>query len=92
MITTARNMQDLHPDDIEVADLVMAGLPRACVIRLTRLTTLEWNNGVRRIGVLAARERQAVAARYLAGRVQQRYAAPPGCTSRPTPASAGAQH
>jgi hypothetical protein len=30
MITTARNMQDLRPDDIEVADLVKAGLPRAC--------------------------------------------------------------
>jgi mRNA interferase MazF len=62
MITTARNMQDLRPDDIEIADLVKAGLPRPCVIRLARLATFEWNDGIRRIGALAARERQPMSA------------------------------
>lgn len=62
MITTARNLRDLRPDDIEITDLGSAGLPRPCVIRLARLATFEWNGGVRRIGTLAARERPPVAA------------------------------
>ena len=61
MITTARHMQDLRPDDIEIADLVGAGLPRPCVIRLARLATLEWGDQIRRIGALHRRERPAVA-------------------------------
>jgi mRNA-degrading endonuclease toxin of MazEF toxin-antitoxin module len=39
MITTARNMRDLRPDDIEIKGLARAGLPRPCVIRLARLAT-----------------------------------------------------
>jgi len=61
MITTARHMQDLRPDDIEIADLVGAGLPRPCVIRLARLATLERGDQIRRIGALHRRERPAVA-------------------------------
>ena len=54
-------MQDLRPDDIEIADLVGAGLPRPCVIRLARLATLERGDQIRRIGALHRRERPAVA-------------------------------
>ena len=60
MITTARDMRDVRPDDIEIADLAGAGLPRPCVIRLARLATFEWNDRMRRIGTLHRRERQAV--------------------------------
>jgi mRNA interferase MazF len=62
MITTARDMRDVRPDDIEIADLVGAGLPRPCVIRPARLATFEWSDRMRRIGTLHRRERQAVEA------------------------------
>ena len=62
MITTARNMQDVRPDDIAIADLAGAGLPRPCVIRLARLATFEWSDQIRRIGALGAPERPPVAA------------------------------
>ncbi|HSA80563.1 MAG TPA: type II toxin-antitoxin system PemK/MazF family toxin [Geminicoccaceae bacterium] len=60
MITTARHMQDLRPDDIEIGDLGRAGLPRPCVICLARLATFEWGDQIRRIGALHQRERPAV--------------------------------
>jgi hypothetical protein len=44
MITTARHMQDLRPDDIAIGDLARAGLQQACVIRLARLATFEWGD------------------------------------------------
>jgi mRNA interferase MazF len=62
MITTARHMQEVRADDIEIRDLAKAGLPRPCVIRLARLATFEWSERIRRVGVLSPRERQAVAA------------------------------
>jgi mRNA interferase MazF len=60
MITTARHMQDLRPDDIPVVNLAGAGLPRPCVIRLARLATFEWSDRIRRVGTLHRRERPAV--------------------------------
>ena len=62
MITTARNMQDVRPDDIAIADLAGAGLPRPCVIRLARLATFEWSDQIRRIGALGVPERPPVTA------------------------------
>jgi mRNA interferase MazF len=62
MITTARHMRDVRPDDIEIKDLGRAGLPRPCVIRLARLATFEWSDQIRRAGVLHAPERGAVEA------------------------------
>ena len=62
MITTARHMRDLRPDDLAIADLAAAGLPRPCVIRLARISTFEWSEQIRRVGILAASERQAVMA------------------------------
>ena len=62
MITTARHMRDLRPDDIEIEDLARAGLPRPCVIRLARLATFEWSDQIRRAGTLDDRERGAVEA------------------------------
>jgi mRNA interferase MazF len=61
MITTARNMQDVRPDDIAIADLAKAGLARPCVIRLARLATFEWSDQIRRIGALGAPERPPLA-------------------------------
>ncbi len=60
MITTARYLRDLRPDDIEIRDLAAAGLPRPCVIRVARLATLEWGDHVRRVGILPRSERPAV--------------------------------
>jgi mRNA-degrading endonuclease toxin of MazEF toxin-antitoxin module len=60
MITTARHMLDVRPDDIAIRDLARAGLPRPCVIRLARLATFEWSERMRRVGILSPRERQAV--------------------------------
>jgi mRNA interferase MazF len=60
MITTARHMEDLRPDDIEIADLGAAGLPRPCVIRAARLATFEWGPQIRRVGALHRRERHTV--------------------------------
>lgn len=62
MITTARHMRDLRPDDIEIEDLARAGLPRPCVIRLARLATFEWSDRIRRAGTLHGRERSAIEA------------------------------
>lgn len=62
MITTARNLRDVRPDDIEIADLASAALPRPCVIRLARLATFEWSDSIWRVGTLNPRERPAVAA------------------------------
>jgi mRNA interferase MazF len=62
MITTARHMQDLRPDDIAISDLAKAGLPRPCVIRLARLATFERSDAIRRVGTLQRGERQAVEA------------------------------
>jgi mRNA interferase MazF len=60
MITTARNMQDLWQDDIEIKDLPKAGLRQPCVIRLARLTTFEASGQVRKIGAIGAQERRTV--------------------------------
>ena len=62
MITTARYMRDLRPDDIEIEDLERAGLPRPCVIRLARLATFEWSDRIQRAGTLHGRERGGVEA------------------------------
>jgi mRNA interferase MazF len=62
MITTARHMRDVRPDDIEIKDLTRAGLPRPCVIRLARLATFEWSDRIRRAGTLDGGERRAVEA------------------------------
>jgi len=61
MITTARHLRDVRPDDIEIVDLATAGLPRPCVIRVARLATLEWGDHVRRLGTLDRREHSAIA-------------------------------
>jgi mRNA interferase MazF len=61
MITTARYLQDVRPDDIEIGDLGGAGLARPCVIRLARLATFEWSDRVQRVGTLHRRERHAIA-------------------------------
>jgi mRNA-degrading endonuclease toxin of MazEF toxin-antitoxin module len=53
MITTARNMTDIHPADIEIVDLAAAGLPRPCVVRTSRLMTVEILKDARRIGRLS---------------------------------------
>lgn len=60
MITTARNMQDVRADDIEIRDLSKTGLRQACVIRLARLTSLDESPQIRRIGTLGTQERRAV--------------------------------
>ena len=61
MITTARHMQDVRRDDIEIADLDAAGLQQPCVIRVARLATFEWGDHIRRVGALPRRERPPVA-------------------------------
>jgi mRNA interferase MazF len=60
MITTARHMQDLRPDDIPIRDLVRAGLPRPCVIRVARVATFEWSEAIHPVGSLSPAERQPV--------------------------------
>jgi hypothetical protein len=60
MITTARQMQDLRPDDIEIAHLGAAGLRQPCVIRVARMATFEWGDQIRRIGMLHCSERPGV--------------------------------
>jgi hypothetical protein len=62
MITTARHMQDLRPDDVEIADPGAAGLRQPCVFRVARIATFEWGDQIRRVGILHRRERQAIAA------------------------------
>ena len=60
MITTARHMQGLRPDDIEIADLGAAGVRQPCVIRVASTATFKWGNQIRRVGKLHLRERQGV--------------------------------
>jgi mRNA interferase MazF len=62
MITTARHMRDVRPDDIEITDLASAGLPRRCVIRLARLATFEWSEQIRCAGSLHLQDRPALEA------------------------------
>jgi mRNA interferase MazF len=61
MITTARHLRDVRPDDIAIAHLGAAGLARPCVIRVARIATFEWGDQIRRVGMLHRRERPAVA-------------------------------
>jgi mRNA-degrading endonuclease toxin of MazEF toxin-antitoxin module len=58
MITTAKAGQ--QKDDIPIRDHLAAGLPEACVIRMTRVTTLSDQQIDRRLGAIAAGERNAV--------------------------------
>lgn len=60
MITTARGMTDVRPDDVEVRGLASAGLPQACVVRLASLITLKPSADMRRLGTLGSQERRAV--------------------------------
>ena len=60
MVTTARSMVDIRPDDIEIQDLAAAGLPERCVVRLTSVMTIRSRPDIRRHGTLAARDRRAV--------------------------------
>jgi mRNA-degrading endonuclease toxin of MazEF toxin-antitoxin module len=62
MITTARNMQDIRPDDIQIKSLEVSGLPAPCVIRLARTHTIELASSIRKIGVLGPADRRAVTA------------------------------
>jgi mRNA-degrading endonuclease toxin of MazEF toxin-antitoxin module len=62
MITTARHMRDLRPDDIEIEDLARAGLPRPCVVRLGGPRHLRMERSDRRAGTLHGRERGTVEA------------------------------
>ncbi len=62
MITTARGMLDVRPDDFQIKSLDITGLPAACVIRLARTQTIELTASVRKIGSLGSVDRRAVAA------------------------------
>jgi mRNA interferase MazF len=62
MVTTVRGMRDVRQDDIVIGDCRRAGLPAPRVIRLSRLATFEAAPAIRRVGSLAAKERNAVAA------------------------------
>jgi mRNA-degrading endonuclease toxin of MazEF toxin-antitoxin module len=62
MITTARHMQDLRPDDIEIRG-PRRGRPATAVRDpRARIATFEWGDQIRRVGMLHRRERQAIAA------------------------------
>jgi mRNA interferase MazF len=50
MITTARGMTDIRPDDIELPDIETLGLRARCVVRMTRIMTVELGDGAERIG------------------------------------------
>ena len=62
MVTTARNMQDVQKDDISLGSWMKAGLPAPCVVRLARLSSFENSPAIRRIGAIAAADRNAVMA------------------------------
>jgi mRNA-degrading endonuclease toxin of MazEF toxin-antitoxin module len=62
MITTARNLQDLRPQDILIKDAKATGLPENCVIRPSRITAVELGKDMRILGSLSAQERRAVLA------------------------------
>ena len=47
-------------DDIPIGDHLAAGLPEACVIRMTRVTTLSDQQIDRRLGTITAGEQNAV--------------------------------
>jgi mRNA-degrading endonuclease toxin of MazEF toxin-antitoxin module len=61
MITTARHLRDLRPDDVAIGDLGAPGLARPYVIRVARLARFEWSDQVRGVGTLHRRELQATA-------------------------------
>ena len=50
MITTARRMTDVRVDDIVVTNVEEIGLRESCVIRMSRLMTIELTAEARRIG------------------------------------------
>lgn len=60
MITTAK--AGPREDDIPITDHKFAGLPEACVIRLSRLTTLGDQQIARRLGSIPPKQRNAVQA------------------------------
>jgi mRNA interferase MazF len=60
MITTARKFTDVRTDDIPIKDVDMAGLKRPCVVRMSRLSTIELTAECRKIGTLAAAERPKI--------------------------------
>jgi mRNA-degrading endonuclease toxin of MazEF toxin-antitoxin module len=62
MITTARNMQDVRPDDIQIKNMDSTGLSVACVIRIARTHTIELTPSLRKIGTLGPSDRRAVTA------------------------------
>lgn len=60
MITTAK--AGVLPEDIRIKDPSSAGLPEECVIRPTRLFTVSADLLDRRLGAIAAQDRNAVSA------------------------------
>jgi mRNA-degrading endonuclease toxin of MazEF toxin-antitoxin module len=60
MISTARQMTAVRDDDVDVEDLAGAGLIRPCVVRLSRVTTIDLDAEVRKIGVLSVGQRPRV--------------------------------
>lgn len=60
MITTAK--AGPRADDIPIANHLAAGLPEACVVRPTRLTTLSETQVFRRLGAAGPKDRNAVVA------------------------------
>jgi mRNA interferase MazF len=60
MITTAK--AGARADDVPISNFETAGLPEPCVIRPTRLTTLAETMILRRLGTIAPKDRNAVAA------------------------------
>ena len=60
MITTAKALTDLRDDDFAMADLNGTGLTRPCVIRMSRISTIDLSDGVRKIGEVARTERTKV--------------------------------
>jgi mRNA interferase MazF len=60
MITTAKALQDVRSDDFEIGQLDQAGLLRPCVVRLSRLSTIDLTEEVRKIGILGTTERTKI--------------------------------
>lgn len=61
MITSAE--QSSWPGDVPISDLDVAGLPSGCLVRL-KLFTLDHRLIVKRVGKLAAKDRDELAARW----------------------------
>jgi mRNA interferase MazF len=59
MITSAKNSD--WPLDVEITDLDSAGLPASSVVRM-KLFTLDQQLVIRKVGLLAQQDREAVAA------------------------------